>query len=422
MQSFLIKNVNVVLPDTIKKLDILIENGKIVKINELIDVVHATILNCSNLFLLPGLVDMHVHLREPGFCEKETIKTGCEAAAAGGFTTICCMPNTNPPIDCSEVINFVKSKAKNCKMDVKIIAAITKNLVSLNLVDFEKLSKDGAIAFSNDGFCLEDENVLAKALIESQKNNRFIISHCENSKLTQGGLVNQGKISNILNLKGISNFSESSIVKSNINLAFKLNCKIHIAHVSVKESVQELSLIKNKTNKISAETCPHYFFFNENELLTQNANFKINPPLRSEADRLAIENAIIDGTIDCISTDHAPHTVIEKQNFLTAPNGAIGLETSLAAVLTHFFHTKKLNLNQIVKIMSINPSRILNIPPNEISVNKPANFIIVDVNRPWIVNSSSFKSKSCNSPFLGRTLKGKVLKTFYKGELIYNID
>lgn len=418
--QFLIKNSNVVLNDKIKKLNILTNNEKIEAIGETLTSSSALILDCKNQFLLPGLTDMHVHLREPGFCQKETIETGCKAAAAGGFSTICCMPNTKPVIDCSEVFDEVFEKSKNCCAKVYIISAITKSLAGKQLIDFAAMSKKGAIAFSDDGRCVENSNLMEQALLEAKLVNSLIVSHCENSTISKGGLLNEGKVSKALNLKGISNKSESCVVSHHIELAKKLNCKLHIAHVSTKESVLAIKKAKQEGVKISAETCPHYFMLNENELISLNANFKINPPLRSEEDRKMVEQAVIDGTIDCIVTDHAPHSEKEKQNFLTAPSGAIGLETSLACTLTHFFHTKKLGLTKIVELMAKKPCEILNLKFEQPKPGSTANFSIVDLNKKWTVDPSKFKSKSRNCPFANRTLKGKVLKTFFKGELVFD--
>lgn len=419
--QFLIKNGNVVLNDnTIKKLDVLIENEKIARIDENLSPKCSTVFDCSGLFLLPGLVDMHVHLREPGFCHKETIQTGCLAAAAGGFSTVCCMPNTKPTIDCKQIIDYIMQKSQNACAEVHIISAITKNLDGKNLVDFEKMAKHGAIAFSDDGNCLENETLMEQALQLANKNHKFIISHCENSKLTQDGLLNEGEISKTLKLKGISNISESEVVESHLKLAEKTGCKIHIAHVSTKESVAAIKKAKQNKIRVSAETCPHYFSLNDEELLTLNANCKINPPIRSENDRKAIEDAIVNGTIDCIATDHAPHSELEKQNFLTAPNGAIGLETSLACTLTHFFHTKKLDLFEIINLMAKKPCEILGLNFEGIKPNATANFSVVDLHKKWVVDPEKFKSKARNTPFEGKTLVGKVLKTFFKGRLVFD--
>ena len=409
--QFLIQNGNVVLDKTIKKLDILTKNAHIVQMREHLNAdknQNCTTINCTNCFVFPGLVDMHVHLRDPGFPEKETIQTGCDAAAAGGFSTICCMPNTKPTIDCSKVLNYVKKKAKKACANVYTISAITQNLKGEKLTNFKEMADNGAVAFSDDGHCVENENLMKQALIEANLNNKIIISHCENSKMSQNGLLNHGKISKILNLKGIDNLSESFVVNKHINLAAQLNCKIHIAHVSTKESVLLIKKAKSKGIQVSAETCPHYFCLNDEALLSLKANFKINPPLRSESDRKEIEQAII--------------TPNEKANFITAPNGAIGLETSLACTLTNFFHTKKLNLCEIVEIMAKNPCKILNLPFTELKPGAVANFSIVDINKKWKVNSSQFKSKSKNSPFEGKTLIGKVLQTFFKGRLVFSFS
>ncbi len=419
---FLIKNGNVVLNNnTIKKLDMLIENEKITQIDEKLSLKCSTIFDCSGLFLLPGLVDMHVHLREPGFCHKETIQTGCLAAAAGGFSAVCCMPNTKPAIDCEQIVDQIMQKTQNACAKVYIISAITKNLDGKNLVNFEKIAQNGAIAFSDDGKCLENETLMEQALQLANRNNKFIISHCEDSELTQDGLLNEGEISKTLQLKGISNISESKVVENHIQLAKKTGCKIHIAHVSTKESVAAIKEAKQQKVKVSAETCPHYFFLNDEELLTLNAaNCKINPPIRSENDRKAIETAVMDGIIDCIVTDHAPHSELEKQNFLTAPNGAIGLETSLACTLTHFFHTKKLDLFEIINLMAKKPCEILGLNFEGIKPNAIANFSVVDLHKKWVVDPKKFKSKARNTPFEGKTLIGKVLKTFFRGRLVFD--
>lgn len=424
---FLIKGGNVVLNERIQKLDVLVENERITQIGEHLSassfsstLLPLTVLNCENLFLLPGLVDMHVHLREPGFCYKETLLSGCEAAAAGGFAAVCCMPNTKPVIDSAELIQKIIKKSEKCYAKVHVVAAITKNLEGAQLVNFTELSKAGAVAFSDDGNCLENSFLMEQALLQAEANNKVIISHCENTKLSSGGLLNKGKISEALKLKGISNESESTTVALHIELAKKLNCRVHIAHVSTKESILAIRKAKQEGVKVTAETCPHYFCLTEDELLSKNANFKINPPLRSETDRIEIEKAVLDQTIDCIATDHAPHSKTEKQNFLTAPCGAIGLETSLACVLTHFFHTKKLNLLQIVNLMAKKPCEILNLNFDGIKPGAEANFSIVDLDKLWVVEPEKFKSKSSNSPFEGKTLKGKVLKTFFKGKLVFS--
>ena len=279
-------------------------------------------------------------------------------------------------------------------------------------MDFKHLVLKGAIGFSDDGRPVENANLLRRAMIEINNLSVPIISHCEDLDIVNGGIINDGKISKQLGVRGIDRTSEDSVTAREIAIAAATGCAIHIAHVSTVGSVNIIRDAKRRGVKVTAETCPHYFMLTEDELLKKDADYRMNPPLRTEEDRIAIEQALIDGTIDCIATDHAPHGSSEKKDFLNAPNGVVGLETSLACVLTHFYHNNKISLEEIVKLMSNNPSKILNITGGKISEGMPADIALIDLNKEWVVKPEKFYSKGKNSAFKGMRLKGKVVKTF----------
>lgn len=419
--DFLIKGGSVVFNDIIKVSDILIRGGIVEKIGENLSYENVKIIDARGLAVIPGIVDMHVHFRDPGFCYKEDIDTGCSAAAAGGVTSVACMPNTSPTVDCEQVISYIKDKSKNSKIKVYPIAAITRGLDGKELVDFGDLVSKGAVGFSDDGRPVGNANLFRYAIIETDKLKVPIISHCEDLDIVDGGIINNGKVSKKLGVKGIDRTSEDSVTAREIAIAAATGCEVHIAHVSTVGSVNIIRDAKRRGVRVTAETCPHYFMLTEDKLLSKDADYKMNPPLRAEEDRIAIEQAVMDGTIDCIATDHAPHSASEKKDFLKAPNGVVGLETSLACVLTHFYHTHKMNLTQIVKLMSSNPSKILNISCGKISEKMLADIALVDLNKEWIVKPEEFYSKGKNSAFKGMRLKGKVVKTFCDGKLVFEV-
>ncbi|GHU55205.1 dihydroorotase [Clostridia bacterium] len=354
-----------------------------------------------SIIKIPSLFDMHVHLRDPGFTYKEDIITGTAAALAGGFSGVACMPNTNPPIDNADTINYILDKAKNTGVEVYPVACITKGMKGEELTDFKALKQAGAIAVSDDGRPVENLKLMEMALISAYENNLPIISHCEDLAIVNGGVINKGFVSEDLGVKGIDRLSEDSVTAREIALAQKTNTKIHIAHVSTYGSVEIIRNAKRNGVKVTCETCPHYFMLTEQVLLKKDADYRMNPPLRTEKDVKAIIEGIIDGTIDCIVTDHAPHSPQEKSNFLTAPNGVIGLETSFAATLTALYHTGLVTINKIVELMSTNPRKILNLPKTE-------KYITVDLDEEWVVDVNNFKSKSRNSCFKNTILKGQV--------------
>lgn len=407
--KLLIKNSNVVFANEIKKKDLLIENGLISKIEDFISNNSAEkIINSSNLFCMPGLIDLHVHLREPGFCEKETIKTGSNAAAKGGVTSLVCMANTNPVMDSYEKILKLQEKLKKQKIKIYPICSITKNLEGKQLVDFSKIASLNICGISDDGVFVLNSNLMKTALKKAKKLNLVVFSHCEDPYLFKKN--------------PLKNDCEAVAVARDAALAYTNNCPVHICHVSTKQSVEIIRAFKKLKTKITAQTCPHYFMLTKKETKKKDANFKMNPPLRSEKDILAIENALKDGTIDCIATDHAPHQEQSKKNFKTAANGVIGLETFLSCTLTHFFKTKKLSLPFISKLISKNPAKILNLKNvGEIKTGNQADLILVDLNKSWTVLKKDFVSKSKNSPFIGKSLTGVLKYTFCRGKLIYKL-
>lgn len=400
--------------------DILIVDGVIQKIDSEISVIADKTVNANGLTVLPGLVDMHVHLRDPGFIHKEDILSGCEAAAAGGVTSLLCMPNTKPVIDGKKVVEYIKEKAKDAKAKVYITGAISKRLNGEDLCDFAKLKKAGVIAVSDDGRPVKNAKMMTQALKQADELGLLVTSHCEDLDIIQGGIINEGQVSRHLGVKGMHRSSEDYITAREIILAETNHVPVHIAHVSTKLSVQLIREAKARGAKVTAETCPHYFSLTEQELLKQDADYRMNPPLREQEDVDAVLQGVIDGTLDCIVTDHAPHTKDEKRDFLTAPNGVIGMETSFAAAYTYLVKTGKLSLMELVKRMSYHPAQILNIPAGTLNVGAAADIILVDLNKEWTVKPEKMYSRARNAVYKGMTLTGKVICTYLNGKKVFD--
>jgi len=418
----LIKNGTVYTGDkNPQKQDILINDGKITQITETInEAPEMQIINAENLIVAPGLVDMHVHLRDPGFEHKEDIHTGALAAAAGGITTILCMPNTKPVIDTPETVEYIKNRAKTGQISILPCAAVTKGQNGKELTDFVTLKSAGAIAFSDDGNPIQNANLVRKAMLEAQKHDILIISHCEDADMVQNHGVNEGKISKKLGISGRPAIAEEIMVARDVMLAAERGAKVHIAHVSTAGSVEIIRQAKKAGVRVTAETAPQYFTLTEDEILKQKALARVNPPLRTKKDVEAIIEGLIDGTIDVIATDHAPHLMEEKT--LPVPeamSGMIGLETSLGLALTQLYHTGKLKLYEIIKLMSKKPAEILGISAGKISKGAIADIVIFDTNKKWTVEPDKFKSKARNTPFGGMELQGKVKYTLSKGKIVY---
>jgi len=417
--KILIQNVHAIDKNLDTVTDILIQNGKIAKIAPNIDETCDRVINGQGLVAMPSFFDMHVHFRDPGQTHKEDILTGCQAALAGGVTGVLAMPNTTPPVDSPEILQYIIDKAKGTGVRVYPVACITKGMNGEELTDFEELKANGAAALSDDGRPVKNAEIMRQALENAKKAGMLITSHCEDLDIINGGIMHKGEVSEELGVKGMDRSSEDYITAREIILANSVQGKVHICHISTKGCTDIIRTAKQLGVQVTCETAPHYFMLTHEKLRSRNANDRMNPPLREESDRKAIEDAIIDGTIDCIITDHAPHTQEEKADFEKAPNGIVGLETSFAAVLTALYHTGKISLQRINELMNINPRRILGLPRETLRVHAPANLILADLGKKWIVDPKKLHGKSCNTAFRGMELTGKVMMTISNGEIRY---
>lgn len=421
MEILLIRNARVMDPsqnlDQIA--DILVENGVIAKVGEHLNAENATVIEANGLVAAPGLVDMHVHLRDPGFTHKEDILTGCQAAAAGGFTAIASMPNTKPVTDSPEIIKYILDKAKDAACRVYPVAAITKDLSGSEINDFAALKAAGAIGVSDDGRPVEKGGQMLEALKLAQKEGLLALSHCEDLTIIAGGIINKGKVSEELGVKGMDRASEDSITAREIVLAECSDTRIHICHVSTKGSVQLIREAKARGVKVTAETAPHYMMMTDELLRNKDANWRMNPPLREQEDCEAVIAGVLDGTLDCIITDHAPHAAEEKADFYKAPNGIVGLETSFAASNTVLCKQRGLSLMKLIDLMSCRPAQILGIPGGSLREGAAADIVLLDPDKVWTVDKSKFHSKSNNTPFHGLELTGKAVCTICGGTITY---
>jgi len=421
---YLVKGGHVI--DPINKIDgvfdILICDGKIEKIGKDLGIKADETIDAKGRIVAPGFVDMHVHLREPGREDEETIHSGTRAAIKGGFTTVACMPNTEPPIDNPAAANILRAIIKkDAVCNVVIVGTITKLGQGLKLTEFLRMKEAGVTAFSDDGSSVDDWALLAGALSEAAAQGQVIIEHCEDKKLSAGGVMNAGFMATKMGLKGMSCASEYERVQRNVDLARKKLSGIHIAHVSCKESVDLIRKAKRDGVKVTAETAPHYFALTEDCCATYDTNTKMNPPLRAKKDVEAIKKGLADGTIDALATDHAPHTDAEKDvEFDSAPFGIIGLETALSLAVTELVDKKVLSWSELIMKMSANPARILRIEKGALSAGGWADIVIIDPDKEYIYKKDSIGSKSKNSPFIDWKLKSKVTHVFVGGKLIMN--
>lgn len=420
MNNLLIKNARVIDPsqnlDT--QADLYIENGLIAKIGTDLPQCE-NVIDGNGLIAAPGLVDIHVHLRDPGQTHKEDIITGCNAAVAGGVTSVLAMPNTDPTTDNGEVVKYILDKAKSAKAKVYVAGSITKGLKSQEATNLDELKEAGAIALSDDGRPVEDTAMLRNAMNMAPKLCMTVVAHCEDLYLAKGGKINEGNSSKALGVKGIPASAEDCGTAREIALAAADNVPIHICHVSTKTSVALIRDAKARGVKVTAETAPHYFTFTEDVLLNRDADFRMNPPLRFEDDKQAIIKGLQDGTLDAIATDHAPHTPQEKSDFEKAPNGSIGMETSLSAGITYLVATGLLTINELIAKMSTNPAKIININAGTLKVGAPADIALFDINEKWTVDVENLHGKSKNTPYKNMTLQGKVKYTIKDGEVVY---
>jgi dihydroorotase len=422
--KLLIKNGRVIDPNsrTDETLDILLDRGKITKIKPKIEGKGLKVIDASRLVVAPGFIDMHVHLREPGNEEKETIKTGALAAAKGGFTSIACMPNTAPVNDTRGVTEYILSEAKrNAVVNVFPIAAVTRGLCGEMLTDMADLSSAGAIAFSDDGHPIENSLVMRRALEYSRLIDTLIIDHCEDKNLSSGGIMHEGYYSYKLGMKGISASSEEIIVARNIILAKETDARIHIAHLSVKGAVDLLKKAKRENVKVTAEVTPHHLLLNDSHMESFNTDLKVNPPLRSKDDVHALLEAIKEDYIDAFATDHAPHTPDEKDVEIDqAPFGINGLETAVSLLLDKLVNKNIIGIEKFIAMMSTNPARILGLEnKGKIAVGADADLTILKLHQEVVVDKNQFRSKSRNTPFHGWKLKGAPVMTIVGGKIVY---
>jgi len=421
--KILIRNGRVIDPanniDTIS--DILIENSKIAEVRKTIKTKSDSTIDAAGKIVMPGLVDMHAHLREPGREDKETIASATAAALKGGVTSVLAMPNTAPPIDSIDNVKLLKDIIKlTASANVFIAASITKGRLGKELTDIAKLKKAGVIAITDDGASVDSEKTMLEALKIADKEHILLICHSEDKTLSANGVVNLGLTSTRMGLRGISSESEYKRVKRDVGLAEGLDAHVHIAHVSCKESVEIISAAKKRGVKVTSETAPHYFALTEESVSGYDTNMKMNPPLRSKPDAQAIKQGLADGTIDVIASDHAPHTENEKDiEFERAEFGVIGLETELAVSITELVATGLLEWVELIKKFTVNPAKILGINKGTLGAGCDADIVVVSPDKEWRVEKTGLVSKSKNSAFLGRKLKGSVEYTICAGKIAY---
>ena len=421
--ELLIKNARVVSPaDKMNKVaDILVRDGKIAQVGENLSSL-GEVIDAAGLCAIPGLVDMHVHLRDPGQTHKEDILTGCRAAAAGGVTSLLAMPNTAPTTDSPETVEYILEKAKNADAKVYVAASVTKGLKSEEPTDLPALKAAGAVGLSDDGRPVENTKFLSDAMKQAPSLGMTVVAHCEDLFLADGGKINEGEVSRELGIKGIPASAEDCGTAREIALAAAEDVPIHICHVSTRTSTALIRDAKRRGVKVTAETAPHYFSLTEKELLKRDADYRMNPPLRTQADVDAIIEGLRDGTLDCIATDHAPHTPEEKADFAAAPNGSVGMETSLAVGITYLVKTGLLSFEELVEKMSVNPARILKINAGTLSEGAPADIALVALDEEWTVDPDRLHGKSKNTPFKGLKLTGKVKKTILNGNVVFSCE
>lgn len=408
--NILIKNGLTVTPEGLVEQDVYIEDSTIVKLGKNIDAAVDRVIDAKGLAVMPGLVDMHCHLRDPGQEYKEDIDSGTAAALQGGFTSIACMPNTTPPIDCPALVKYVIGKAAEVdNARVYPIGCITKGQKGEELAEMGLMQQAGAVAFSDDGRPVENGNTMRLALEYAKGIDALVISHCEDKNLAADGVVNEGMNATIAGLKGITRAAEETMVAREILLASALGTRVHIAHVSTQNSVRLIREAKKWGVKVTCETCPHYIAATDEEILSYNTFAKINPPLRTAADTEAIIEGLKDGTIDAIATDHAPHHEDEKNvEFDYAPNGSSGFETAFGVCYTYLVEAGHMDLAELIKLMSTNPANILRIGGGVLREGERADIAIADLDEEYVVDRTKFVSKGKNSVFDGWKLKGKI--------------
>jgi len=417
----LIKNGRVIDPATKKdeQLDILIKDNLIYKMDRNIGIQGVeTIIDAKGKIVAPGLIDVHVHFRDPGFTYKEDISTGSLSAARGGYTTVVCMANTSPVVDNEETLKYIIKECEKSKINILQASAITKGLKGTELVDMELMKKLGAVGFTDDGIPIMDSNIVLNAMKKAKELNVPLSLHEEDPSLIENPGINKGKISVQLGLGGASHLAEDVMVARDCMIAIETGAKVNIQHLSSGISVDLIKFSKSHGANITAEVSPHHFSLTEDAVLEYKSNGKMNPPLRTEKDRLKLIEGLRDDTIEIIATDHAPHSKEEKEReFTKAPSGIVGLETALALGITNLVNKEHLNMVKLLEKMTVNPAKLYNLTSGSIKVGSVADIVIFDPSEKWVVKN--FESKSTNSPFVGQELCGKVKYTICNGKIVY---
>ncbi|WP_440895228.1 dihydroorotase [Amphibacillus sp. Q70] len=405
-----------------EKIDLKIEQGKIIEISKHISEKSGDrVIEAHGKLIAPGFVDVHVHLREPGGEAKETILTGTEAAARGGYTTICAMPNTHPvPDDEINLSHLVQKIKQTALVNVLPYGSMTKGLQGKELVDFKSLADKGAFAFTDDGVGIQSANDMLKAMQAAKQLNKAIVAHCEDNSLIHNGSVHQGEVSERLGVNGIPSICESVQIARDVLLAEATGCHYHVCHVSTKESVRVIRDAKRAGIHVTAEVTPHHLLLNETAIKAKDTNFKMNPPLRAKEDQVALWEGLLDGTIDFIATDHAPHTALEKSQPLEqAPFGIVGLETAFALLHTHLVEKGKCTLEQLIDWMSKKPAAVFGLAKGVIETGADADLVLLDLTDQWSIDPETFKSKGRNTPFSNWDVSGKPVLTMVAGQVVY---
>lgn len=406
------------LKETSAKKDVLIVNGKITSVGKGKTPAFAEVVDCKGKVITHGFCDVHAHFREPGREDKETLQSGSRAALAGGFSRVCVMPNTDPPLDSPESIRFIAEKAEDCPMHIHPIAAVTKGQKGTKITEMSAMVREGAVAFSDDGIPIANAAVMRRALEYASMLGKPVINHAEDADLRDDGVMHEGEMSLKLGLDGNPALAESVMVSRDLDLANLSGSSAHIPHVSTKKSVQHIAAAKKAGTPVTAEVSPHHLYFNDGALQTYNTHFKVAPPLREEADRKALVKGIESGVIDCIATDHAPHTIEEKEaTFANAPFGMIGLESCFGAVHTVLIKEKQLSLIDIVKLLTVNPRAIMGFETDLFKEGTEAELTVFDPDKTWTFGQDSIYSRSSNSPFIGEVFTGKVTLVIVKGKI-----
>lgn len=422
--TILIKNGRLINPseNLDKVMDIFVEDGIIKEKAESIEKQADTVIDAAGCYVMPGLIDLHVHFRDPGLTYKEDIETGSKAAAKGGFTTVCCMPNTKPVVDNVETVKYIIEKGEKTGLtNVLPVGAVTKNMAGVEITDVEELKKAGICAISEDGKSVMNSGVYRKAMKNAAKANVPILAHCEDINLVEGGVINLGDKSSELGVKGISNAVEDVIAMRDIMLAKETGATLHLCHCSTKDSVEMVKRAKEEGIKVTAEVCPHHFSMCSDDITSNDGNFKMNPPLRAREDMEALIKGLQDDIMDVISTDHAPHSAEEKAKDLEhAPFGIVGLETSVALTVTNLVKKGYLTPMQMAAKMSYNPAKVLGIPKGTLDEGKIADITIINPDKEYTIDVNTFESKGKNTPFDGYKVSGEVEYTILNGKVVYS--